>query len=230
MNKSILEIMNDVLSQSGFLKRPQYFNSSDPDDVQMTAIANRTLLEISEFYAWSPYRIPFEITLNEGQENYALPSDLKWIVGDSSWETDGSRKVDDHISDAEWYQYKFSSLTSGGIIRARVYGNEMQVQEPFNGGKISFEYISNFAVKDSEGAVKEQFTQDTDTFLLNDQLLTLGIQANWGQTKLMPQYQEWGENYMKKMNAAIGRDGVRNTIGGTPQQLRRAPYTKTWVN
>jgi hypothetical protein len=230
MSKSILEILNDVLAQSGFLKRSQYFNSADPDDIQMTALANRVLLEISEFYAWSSYRVPFQIDLIEGQEVYTLPPDLNWIVGDSSWETDGSRKVDDHISDSEWYQYKFSSLTSGGVIRARIYGDTMEVQEPFNGGKISFEYVSKYAVLASNGSVKEQFTSDTDTFILNDQVLALGIQAHWGQTKLLPQYQEWGENYMKKMNAAVGRDGVRNTIGGTPQQTRRAPYTKTWVN
>ncbi len=87
---------------------------------------------------------------------------------------------------------------------------------------------NKLSVQDSAGV--EQFSVDTDTFLLNDQVLTLGIQAHWMQTKMMPQYQEMMVNYVKKMGAAIGRDGVRNTVGGTPQQFRRAPYTKTWVN
>jgi hypothetical protein len=230
MNKKIVDILNNVLSQSGFLVRPTFFNSADPDDLQMAAIANRVLLEVAGFYGWSSYRVPYQIDLQEGQELYPLPSDLKWIIGDSSWETDGSRKVDDHISDNEWYQYKFSSLTSGGIIRARVYGNNLEVQEPFVGGQISFEYITEYAVTTELGQMKEEFDNDADLFILDDQLLTLGVQAHWAETKMLPQADKWGANYMQKMNEAISRDGVRNTIGGTPQQLRRSPYTKTWVN
>jgi len=230
--KNIAEMLNNVLGQSGFLKRPQFFLSSDPDDIQMTAIANRVGLEISGHYEWSGLRKPSVIDLLEGQTEYDLPIDLKSIVSDSSWETDGSRKVDDHVSDGIWYQYKFSSLTSGGVIRARVYGNKLEVIEPFNGGKISYEYITEYYAITPPPAneLKPEFSADTDLWLLDDQLLTLGIQAHWMQTKLMPQYSEMMVNYQKKMNEAIGRDGVRNTIGGAGQVERRAPYTKTWVN
>jgi hypothetical protein len=231
-NKTIVDIINNVLEQSGFLRRPQIFNSADPDDRQMAAIANRTNIEIAQFYKWSAIRKVFEIILVENQNTYALPTDLNWVVPDSSWEEDGSRKVDDYVSDAVWYQFKFSSLTTGGTIRARIYGDTIEVIDPFAGGKIIMEYMTDQAVEDSlqSGLLKEEFTKDTDYFLLGDQLLTLGIQAHWALTKLLPQADAWGQNYMKKMNEAVGRDGTRNTIGGSPQQTRRAPYTKLWVN
>jgi hypothetical protein len=226
----IVDMLNNVLAQSGFLKRGQFFNSADVDDVQMTAISNRVALEIGGFYPWGTLRIPFQIDLIEGQEDYDLPAGLKWIVSDSSWETDGSRPVDDHISDQMWYQYKFSSLTSGGTIRARQYGDKLQVQEPFAGGEISFEYVSEFLVTSTIGTPKPLFTEDSDLWVLDDQLLILGIQAHWMQTKLMPQYMEHMSNYRAKMNEAIGRDAVRNTVGGVGGRLRRDPYTKLWVN
>jgi len=227
---NIADMLNNVLAQSGFLKRPQFFLSSDPDDVQMTAIANRVGLEISGFYPWFGLRQPAEINLVDGQTEYDLPFGLKSIVSDSSWETDGSRKVDDHVSDGIWYQYKFSSLTSGGVIRARQYGDKLQVIEPFNGGKISFEYVTEYYAKTEGNAPLDAFSSDTDNWILDDQLLILGIQAHWMQTKLMPQYTEHMVNYFKKMNEAIGRDGVRNTVGGHSGTSRKAPYTKTWVN
>jgi hypothetical protein len=229
MGRSIVDIINDVLAQSGFLKKATFFNSNDPDDVQMEAIANRAALEITGWYPWESLRKVHNISLIDSQGVYDLPPDLKWIVSDSSWETDGSRKVDDHLSDNQWYQYKFSSLTSGGVIRARQSGLTIEVQEPFQGGEITFAYVTDFYAE-ANGSAKATFTSDIDEWFLDDQLLTLGIQAHWMQTKLMPQYQEHMINYKMKMNEAIGRDAVRNTIGGEPQQTRRAPYTKTWVN
>jgi hypothetical protein len=229
---NIKEMLNNVLAQSGFLERSQFFGSADPDDKQMTAIANRVGIEIMNFYEWNELRFPYEIDLIEGQTEYALPFDMKWIVSDSSWETDGSRRVDNQISNNVWYQYKFSSLTSGGVIRAKQYGKTLQVIDPFAGGRITFEYISNGYATDDATVPnpKTAFTLDTDLWTLDDQLLVLGIQAHWQQTKLMPGYQEHYMNYMRKMNEAIGRDGVSNTIGGGIQQTRRSPYTKLWVN
>lgn len=227
--KTILVMINDVLAQSGFLKRSSIFNSTDPDDIQMGAIANRAALEIGGYYPWQELRATYEIDLVDGVNSYNLPPDLKWIIPDSSWETDGSRKVADHLSDNQWYQYKFSSLTSGGTIRARQSGLTLEVIEPFQGGKISFAYVTSYLVNQDQAMVPE-FTKDSGLWLLDDQVLGLGIQAHWMQTKLMPQYTEMFANYMRKLNESIGRDAVRNTIGGQPQQTRRAPYTKTWVN
>ena len=95
--KTILTIINDVLAQSGFLKRASIFSSADPDDIQMGAIANRVALEIGGYYPWQELRKDHTINLTVGVNEYNLPSDLKWIVSDSSWETDGSRKVADHL-------------------------------------------------------------------------------------------------------------------------------------
>jgi hypothetical protein len=229
-NKGIKDIINGVLSQSGFLKRPQIFNSSDPDDIQMGAIANRVALEITGYYEWEELRKSIEIPMNSGQTIYDLPTDVKSIVGDSSWETDGSRMVMSDVSDNEWYQYKFSSLTTGGVIRGRKVGDTFEVIDPINSSSISMEYVTDYFATSLVNIPLEEFSSDTDMFLLDDQVLSLGIQAHWMQTKLMPQYAEMFINYKQKMGEAVGRNGVRNTIGGRIQQTRRSPYTKTWVN
>ena len=227
---TLLDMLNAVLSQSSFLRRPFFSASADVDDVQMMAIANKTAYEIMNFYDWMELRTSAEITLVSGTTEYSLPTDFQSWIPDSAWEEDGSRKVDIPVSNAVWYQYKFSSLTSGGTIRARIYGDTLQVVEPFDGGVISFEYISKYPILDVALAPKELFTADSDTFLMDDQLLILGVQAYWQQAKMMPTYQEHIANYMVKMNEAIGRTTGGQTIGGITQIGRRAPYTKTWVN
>ena len=49
---TLVDILNSVLEQSGFLSRNSYAGSSDPDDKQMVAIANRAAYEIMNFYKW----------------------------------------------------------------------------------------------------------------------------------------------------------------------------------
>ena len=287
---TILEILNQVLAQSSFLKKDSFESDSDPDDQQMMAIANRVAYEIFNFYDWGVLRNVTTLKLVEGQTTYDVPDDYQSYVPDSAWETDGSRKVDIPVDDAEWYQYKFSSLTSGGTIRARFYGRTIEVIEPFNGGSFTYEYVSRFPIKSGttssdplmpwgEWAVgalppepdspwwdkhqwntvdwasitspnppdsptgslwdtdywglpvasKEFFTKDNDVWLLDDQLLVLGIQAHWKQAKQMPNYMENMANYMVKMAEAIGRSNAGQTIGGAPSLIRRDPYTKLWV-
>ena len=226
---TLLEILNNVLTQSSFLEKASFTNNADVDDKQMVSIANRVAYEIMNYYDWGGLRQIGVISLVEGSTQYQLPDDYQSYVPDSAWETDGSRKVDVPVDDATWYQYKFSSLTSGGTIRARFYGDFVQVIEPFDGGSFSYEYVTKYPIRGSEGAAKELFTKDSDTFILDDQLLILGIQAHWQQAKLMPSYMEHMANYMTKMTEAIGRSNAGQTIGGTPAMTRRDPYTKLWV-
>lgn len=229
MARTLKDMLNDVLAQSGFLEKTSFALSSDPDDKQMVAIANRVALEISQFYDWGSLRKSTEINLITGTSRYQLPNDFKSFVPDSAWETDGSRPVELPTPDGRWYLFKFSAFSDGGTLRAKFYGNELEIHDAVTGESFKIEYISNSPIKDISGAVKERFTADTDTFILDDQLLVLGIQAHWMQTKLMPQYKEHLNNYMIKMNEAIARSAGGRTIGGTPANPSRSPYTKLWV-
>ena len=262
---TLLEILNNVLMQSSFLPKDSFAANADPDDQQMMAIANRVAYEIFNWYDWGIIRNVAVLDLVVGQNSYPVPADYQSIIPDSAWETDGSRKVDIPTSDAMWYQYKFSSLTTAGTIRARFYGDRIEINEPFAGGSFTYEYISKYPIRagfdvgipaaaeaewsippaspaseigsywDTDywavvGARKEFFTADSDTWLLDDILLTLGIQAHWQQAKQMPSYAEHMMNYRTKMAEAIGRSNAAQTLGGTTGRMRRDPYTKLWVS
>ncbi len=222
----IKQILNNVLSQSGFLEKDSYVGSSDPDDKQMVSIGNRVVDEIKRIWVWGELRSDFQINVQEGVTRYTLPADFEAIVPDSAWELDGNRQVEYPVPDRRWFIYKFTNWSDGGTIRVRKYGNELEIHDPDSTTGFQFEYISKWAIVSSEGERKEFFTADTDEFLLDDQLLVLGIQAHWMQTKLMPQYKEHFANYRSKLNEAIGRSSGTRTIGGTGRGLdgRGAPY------
>ena len=234
------EIISQVLMQSGFLKKDGYAGSNDPDDLQMVAIANRAAHEIMNYWLWPTLRRTYRITMQatedpsdpdaEMQTRYLLPEDYQDLVPNSAWEVEGERPVDFPVADNDWFMYKFTSWGDGGTLRVRKYGNEIEIHDPVAGQAFDFEYISKWPIEDEEGQRKEYFTADTDTWVLDDQLLILGLQAHWMQTKLMPQYIEHFGNYQRKMAEAIGRANAGQTIGGCPRPLRRDPYTPLWVN
>jgi hypothetical protein len=228
---ALIDILNDVLAQSSFLERSSFANSSDPDDKQMVAIANRTQIEVREFYPWMLARKVLVIPLVSGQTEYALPADFSEIVPDSAWETDGSRKIDVPVPDTRWYMYKFSTLSDAGTLRARVYGKTLEVQKDFAGtNSITLEYDSTSSIESGTGTPKEKFTEDTDVWLLDEEVLTLGIQANWAVAKMLPQANAWMQNYMDNMGEAVGRTTGGQTIGGPGywRGIRRPPYTPLW--
>jgi hypothetical protein len=126
--------------------------------------------------------------------------------------------------------YKFTNWSDGGTLRVRMYGNEIEVHDIDAGQSFTFEYVSKWVVKAQDATPKELFSEDTDTFDLDDQLLILGIQAHWQQAKLMPSYQEHFANYYRKMAEAIGRASGGRTIGGTGQRYAgdESPYYPLW--
>jgi hypothetical protein len=183
--------------------------------------------------------IPEGITTRTPITIYQLPADFQSLIPDSSWETEGSRIVELPTPEDRWYMYKFSAYSDGGTLRARIVGKSpattgdrvnLEVHDPQPGESFQFEYITNGVVipEDTEAVHRDRFEKDTDSWLLDDQLLVLGIQAHWAQTKLLPQANDWKANYDSKMAEAISRDSSGRTIGGPSKDYfwldRRSPY------
>jgi len=224
---TIKTMLNNVLAQSGFLEKPAFFSASDPDDKQMTAIANRVADEILNYFTWPAMRTSGSITMTTAT-SYDLPVDFKELVPDSAWETDGSRKANWPVPDNTWYMYKYSALSSGITMQIKMYGDTIQTVDPVEGEVVSFDYISKYPTLTAGSVAQEKFTADTDTWKMDDQLLTLGIQAHWQQAKGMPSYQEHMMNYRLKLNEAIGRASAAQTISDKRGPLFGSPYYPLW--
>ena len=227
----LVGILNAVLGEAGFLERTSFTDSADPDDKQMVAIANRVMEDIRTFYDWSALVKTFHVDVQTGQTVYPLPEDYYSLVSDSAWETNGSRKVDLPVPRNRWFVYKFSSLTDAGTVRARLYGDSIEIHEPSVTTGFDLEYVTRYLVESSDGTPKATFTKDTDVFLLEDDLLIKGVLARWGRTKMMPMAPDWDREYKQELTYQVGRDNSGQTIGGTGTRIdRRSPYYPLWRN
>ena len=174
---NLRDLLNEVLAQSAHIKKANFANSSDVDDQQMVSIANRVLFEVRDFYPWGILRKVFNITQVGGIYRYPMPSDFLTMVPDSGWLEAGNRKVDVPVPDGRWYQYKSNGVASGGTVRCRFVGKEIEIADPQDDEVFSFEYITNLVVRDSTGLFRSRYSADTDESILDDQVMMLGIQA-----------------------------------------------------
>jgi hypothetical protein len=232
---NLRDILNSVLGESGFLTKPAFASSSDQDDKQMIFIANRMAHEMMEWADWSVLKKSFKINPNgeaggstpDANGRYPLPTDFLSLVADSAWETDGSRRVEFPTPPNRWFMYKFSTFSDGGTLRARIYGDAIELHDT-PADEFEFEYISKYPILDASGASKQYFTLDDDEFLLDDESLIKGIQSKWAKAKMMPQADEWKMDFLMSMNKAKARDTGGRTIGGVSNERSwwdsRRPY------
>ena len=222
-------MVNNVLTQSGFLEIDTLTGSTDPDEKQLLGIANRVVREIRDYYPWPALRKTVTIGLTPEQKLYDLPAGFRRLIADSVWELDGTRAVEWPTPNGRWYRYKFSTDTAGPTVRIRQLGNQIEVEGNSSEQEIALEFLSGQAVLGPTGLEKSLFDDDTDTFLLSDRILELGIQAHWAETKMLPQAQRWMANYMQARTQAIAQEEGARTIGGRMNRgSRGAPHYPLW--
>lgn len=83
-------ILDSVMQESGFLVPASYTSSTNPDDVQLVALANAASDDIREMGLTGTRR--FASIPMDGSGDYDLPTDFHAYIPDTAWV--GTRKVD----------------------------------------------------------------------------------------------------------------------------------------
>lgn len=102
---------------------------------------------------------------------------------------------------------------TGPRYQFRIRGGDLLVNPvPVAGHDWAFEYISKNWIISADGMTyREFFTQDTDEFLLPDQLVLMGLRWRWMREKGLD-YSELYQTYEMQVKDAIGRDAGKPTL------------------
>lgn len=183
----------------------EVFASTDQIAVEMADLSNEVAADIMKAQDWRALTKIATVT-GSGADAYALPDDFdrmtigaeiddaaSWFWGYESFET---------VND--WMRFKsgsYATVAPGGWI---ILGGELQFF-PAPNGVAQYPYISNAYAKDAAGNAKSEFTSDSDTFVLDNRLLTLGLIWRWMAQKKMD-YSEDLATYEMALAQAQGRD------------------------
>ena len=148
---------------------------------------------------------------NQGAIKTIASNGFKYIKNGTIWDRDLRLPV--YVIDGtDWQQVKAIAVT-GPRYQARLRGGNLLCNPvPTAGHTWAFEYITKNWIADSAGTTYYQyFDDDTDTPLLPEELLLLGLRWRWAKEKGF-EYAEMYRTYELEVQNALSRNQMRRVL------------------
>ncbi len=202
-------------------RRPQsLFSSTDTMMIEIADLANDVATDIMKSNDWRGLTKLHASAGNGTDTAFTMPADYNrmTLAGDvfnTSWPMQ-------HFTPAGSLDF-WRDLLNGAITLASVTpGYWIILDGKFNvwpvlpsGQSAQFYYISKNIVCSNDGGTKPAFTVDSDTFLFDERLITLGLIWRWRAQKRM-EYAEDLASYEKALSEIMGREKGANSIRKGP--------------
>lgn len=218
---SLLTIVTNVCNRVGISAPLTASGSSDQQIIQIIAISNEEGEELSERYPWSVLQTEATfLTLAaelQGSVASIATNNFRYIINNTIWNRTQQRPMYGSLTASDWQLLK-SAYVTGPYQEYRIRAGSLYlIPAPPAGETCAFEYVSGNWCQSSTGTPKSSFTNDGDTGILDEKIMTAGIIWRWKQIKGMD-YAEDFRKYEIRVNDAMARDAGKPTISmdGTP--------------
>lgn len=199
------------------------FSTTDPFSLEMADLANEVAISIAKGHDWQALTKLATITGDAINIAFPLPTDydrmlIKGKLHSLKFRTatfTPARDLDDWL-------YLNDYLTTGTPGNWVILGGQMQIFPTMAATETArFYYISNVIVN-ATGVGQTAFLSDTDTFVLPERLLTLGLIWRWRAMK-RTEYSEDLQNFEIALSEEINRDKGSHVITVGRQRLIGVP-------
>lgn len=209
-------------------KPTTFFGSSETFENELCDLVNEIAQDISEFRDWQALVKVETLTGDAAQTIFPLPADYDRmmvnteILDGPSW-LFGYTHIPD-MNEFIFLQERGFQPTPGAWA---IFGGKLNfTPAPSAGQTATYPYISNHWAVAEGGATKSAFTLDTDSFVLNERLLTLGLVWKWRQNKKLD-YTGDDSAYADALSFHGSKDGGSNVIRRS-SRLRFANARLAW--
>ena len=215
---TLLTIVQEVANSVGLTEPSSVINNSNPQAEQLLSLASREGKSLVQAYDWEALTNEATHTTVATESQGALTtiaSDFDRFINDTIWNRTDTFRVGGPSTPQRW-QRKVSSVTTSIFDTFRVRGGNLLLNPvPAAGETIAFEYISkNWITGD-----KETFTADSDTILLDEELVTLGIIWRFRAANRLS-YDEEKAQYLEYLEKRKASDGGKPKLSmGGPLEL-----------
>lgn len=203
----ILSAMQSAAIRVTGQRPPVFFGASQKfEGLEITDLVNEVAQDIAQYQDWQELTRVAVLTGGDGRVAFDLPTDYDRQLIDADvqragyalWGYSHVDNINDFLAseDSGW-----ANTIPGGWI---IYGGQMRFS-PAPMGEARFPYVSkNYAVS-ADGVPKSAFTADTDTFVLPERLLTLGLVWRWRENKKLDASGDQ-EAFIKALDEYAGKD------------------------
>ena len=118
------------------------------------------------------------------QTAYDLPFDFETITDRTQWDKSKHWEMLGPEDAQQWQWLKSGYISTGPRVRWRILDNQFQIWPIMNTQEyLGWEYRSKGWARSASGQIKNSFTQDTDTTVLDDRIMVLYTKLKYFQIK-----------------------------------------------
>ena len=226
---TILSIVQRVTRRLGISVPSAVVGNSDAQILQLVELANDEGRELSSRGRWQGMirENVFDLvtTVSQGTMSGDVvdDGDYDYIINNTFWNRTTDLPVMGPVSAAQWQTLQTFPVT-GPYQQWRIIGKNLYFDPvPPATDQCAFEYMSTSWCESSGGAGQSEWLADTDTGLLDENLMYLGLVWRWKSEKGL-EYGEDFNSYERQVLDAIGRDGGSSVkdLNGSANDYREA--------
>ena len=210
---TLLTICQNVANAIPLAKPLAIVGSSNDTARLLLAMANQEGQSLYRHFNWSALNTEYTFTTTAGTADYALPSDFGRVENSTVWDRSNYEETRGPLTPQEWQAYKSSILGNTpatwkkwrirNVSGTRVFS--LYPTPTDSGETLVFEYISKNWCASSGGTGQDAFSADSDTFLLDDHLLEMGVLCRILK-RMGFAYEDELTEYQMLLDAAVARD------------------------
>lgn len=210
---SLLTIVQYMCGRTNVPVPATVVGSSDPQIVQMMRLLEEEGASLAIRGDWQSLTLEATHTTVALEDQGALTSiatnGFRAIKNQTIWDRNTLLPVLGPVSSEDWQALK-AVVVNGPRYRYRLRGNHLLVNPvPDAGLTWAFEYLSKNWILAADGLTyKQYFTADTDTVLLPEEIMVLGLRWRWMKEKGLA-YADLFAEYEVQVNTALGQDGTK---------------------
>lgn len=220
---SLLTTIQRFCTRTGLTSPVTVYGTTDPQIRQVLSLLEEEGSDLSKRGDWNEITVEATHTTLAQEDQGAITTiasnGFNYIKGGTIWDRDLRLPV--YVIDgANWQAAKAMNLT-GPRYQARIRGGKLICNPtPTAGHTWAFEYISNNWILGIDGTTyKQYFTLDTDTILLPESIVLMGLRWRWKKEKGLD-YGEDFDTYEAQVTDALSRNGMKRTLNmGNPAPM-----------
>lgn len=190
---SLLSIVSNALGEIGFTAPASIIGNTDQTAVQALALSNKVGNDLVRQYDWEAakkdvtFSTASDLNVSTKYSAFSLPSDLKRFSDLTFWDDTDRWPLLGPASDVEW-QTLLGRLNPGGSrYWYRVAGGQFLTFPKATATQtIAYTYISKNWCQSTGGTMQMAWAADTDTGLLDEDMLTRGLVYEFKAAKGLP--------------------------------------------